>query len=121
MNLTIIIITSALLLCVIAGLLIWWSKNSIITHKEYYDEDKKQIKRIYYTHKKMKCGEERIFYPTGELNKVQNWQNDVKNGKFTVFYKSGRGYISGAYLDGKYSGDYIVYDMDGSILKQIQY
>ena len=47
-----IIIVSTLLICAITGLLIWWFQNRIKTHKEYYDEDKKQIKRIYYTHKK---------------------------------------------------------------------
>ena len=36
-----------MLLCVIAGLLIWWSKNRIITHKEYYDDDKKQQIDLY--------------------------------------------------------------------------
>ena len=116
-----IIIVSALLICAITGLLIWWFQNRIKTHKEYYDEDKKQIKRIYYTHKKIKCGEERIYYPTGELNKIQNWSNNVKNGKFTVFYKSGKDYITGYYLDGKYKGEYIVYDMNGAILNKIQY
>ena len=80
---------------------------------EYYDNSKEKQKGEYKDNKKI--GERFVYYPEGNINKKQGVVNDIPHGHFTVFFPNGNEYICGNYLNGKLSGDYIVYALDGSV------
>lgn len=86
---------------------------------EVYKDGK--LKRVYYLLRKKKDGEELVYYPTGELNKKRKWKNDLPQGNFIIYFKNGKTYITGIYHDGKYTGDYTIYDIEGKIIQTIKY
>lgn len=93
-------------------------------YEEFY-EDSNSLKRsstlVKCGQEYLKDGEERVFYPTGELNKTITWVKGKKNGPFTVFYKSGEKYINGSYANDSLVGDYYVFDKEGKVIKSFKY
>lgn len=121
LNIGVVVAIIVILLAVLIafGVKLW--RNRIVKNKIYYDKEKKNLKRIYFTKRGIMCGEDIFYYPTGEKNKVQNWVNGKKEGPFVVYHKNGNEYIIGNYQDGVYSGNYSVYDKDGKLLKEYEY
>ena len=113
------IIVILLAVLIAFGVKLW--RNRIVKNKIYYDKEKKNLKRIYFTKRGIMCGEDIFYYPTGETNKVQNWVNGKKEGPFVVYHKNGKKYIVGNYQDGMYSGNCSVYDKDGKLFNEYKY
>ena len=125
----IVIISAALL--VLTGIL-WWkrkevSKNivSIQEMYEYYDNGNTRRKYLYKTVTSSIDGTiinegidgiEQFFYPSGKLNRENNWKNDQLNGPFIVYYEDGKVYIKGTYKYNKLSGVYSVFDKGNKVI-----
>lgn len=91
-------------------------RNQIRTKKiEYYD-DNHSIKFIYECVGQEKDGREELYYPSGKLNRIRNWNNGRLEGEMIIYYNTGNIYIQGNYENGKLSGDYTVYRENGKIL-----
>mgnify|MGYP004450291255 FL=1 len=78
--------------------------------KEFY------VKYFKSTDPKLKTGEEKIYYPTGKLNKTITWENGKRNGEVTIYYRSGNHYVEGMYKKDKLCGSYIVRDENGGVI-----
>jgi antitoxin component YwqK of YwqJK toxin-antitoxin module len=103
---------------------------TVFRRKKVYEEFYEDPNRLKRTCTLVKCGsekeylkdgEERVFYPTGELNKTITWVKGKKNGPFTIFYKSGEKYITGSYANDSLVGDYYVFDKDSKVIKSFKY
>lgn len=133
------IIISIILIALIILILLFKNFNkikyAISTLGELSDQKKKEL-RVQLTTKyddcdaiKFECdyvndkkdGEERLYYPTGELNRIQHWKSGILHGEMIVFYKNGNCYIKSNYFNGRLNGDYIVFKPNGMILKTIKY
>ena len=68
-----------------------------------------------------KDGEEILYYPTGEVNRIRHWKSGKLHGKVIVYYKNGAKYITGQYCYGKPVGNFCVFKSDGQKLKTIRY
>ena len=79
------------------------------------------LKSKYYLFKKKKHYKEFFYFKSGEINKIQNWQNGSLEGESKTYYKSGELYILSNYKDGKLDGEYIVYGKDGSVIHKYKY
>lgn len=93
------------------------SRDNVI---EYY-ENTQTVKKTYECIDRYKDGEEKLYYPSGKLNRIRHWSNDVLNGEMTVFYNSGNVYIKGYYKNGKLSGEYTVFKENGDLLTKKRY
>jgi len=96
-------------------------KNKLrVTITQKY-EDSDVVKFETEVVKGIKDGEERLYYPTGELNRIQHWKSGKLHGETIVFYKTGICYIKSMYFNGKLTGEYTIFKPNGMILKTINY
>lgn len=86
---------------------------------KYEDIDAVKFECDYVNDKK--DGEEKLYYPTGELNRIQHWKSGKLHGEMIVFYRNGNPYIKGHYFNGNLTGDYTIYKPNGMILKTIKH
>ncbi len=84
-----------------------------VKNEEYYETG--EIKKIYYTVNKQKHGEEIVYYPTGERNKITNWQNGLLDGSYTVFFRDQQVYIQRNYSKGILVNQ-IIKDKKGNVI-----
>lgn len=120
----IIVITVIVLIFLILITIYLFGKYCHKKRKEYFSADvcpKKTLRSVYYTKNGIKDGVERIFYPTGEINKEKTWVNGVLNGPFVVYFKNGNEYIKGTYSNNNYSGEYTIKDLYGQIIERRMY
>jgi antitoxin component YwqK of YwqJK toxin-antitoxin module len=88
--------------------------------REFYKTG--ELKCLYYLKKDKKIGKEIIYYRTGEINKVKNWNKKGElYGESIVFYRTGKKYIVLNYRNNKLDGEYTVYNEDGSVLESHNY
>ena len=87
---------------------------------EYY-ENTQTVKKTYECLDRCKDGEEKLYYPSGNLNRIRHWSNDVLNGEMVVFYNNGNVYIRGYYKNGNLSGEYTVFKENGDLLTKKRY
>lgn len=90
-----------------------------IKQKEFYNDG--CLKREYRILNGQIHGQDTIYYPTGEINKIQHWSKGKLEGSFVVYFKTGQEYIVGNYSDGVYKGEYIVNDMNGNVILRKDY
>lgn len=115
MNYILIFISILLIVTAIILIYLYYKKHYMyIIQKEFYDDE--HIKRIFYIRNGIVEGNDTIFYPTGEINRTQIWENGKLHGPFVVFFRNGNKYIEGNYVDGVYAGEYIVKDLDKNII-----
>ena len=62
-----------------------------------------------------KHGEEIVYYPTGEKNKVSNWAHGLLDGSYTVFYRDQQVYILRNYSKGNLV-DEVIKDKKGNVI-----
>lgn len=94
--------------------------GSITLIEKYYD-DGNILSSEQYKNKKLH-GESKTFYKDGTLRKLENFANGKKVGNCVIYYENGR--VNEKYFvsdDGKYDGDYIIYDINGKILSKKTY
>ena len=104
-----IVAFGAIILLVIVLILVCHKK----TINVYYDDVNKVKIKSQVNKKGEKDGKEKIFYRNGKINKISHWKDGYRHGVFTVYWNTGKPYIKGFYVDGKLSGDYVVFDHDG--------
>lgn len=98
------------------------NNGKVIKLKEFITTYKNGIlKSKYYLFKKKRHYKEYFYFKSGELNKIQTWQNGILDGESKTYYKSGELYILSNYRNGKLDGEYIVYGKDGSIIQKYKY
>lgn len=85
--------------------------------KEYFDNG--NVRLSYYLKKSKKVGKETFYYPTGEVNKERYYVDGIMQGPFKIYFKNKKLYIQGQYKDGQYWGEYVVYNIDGTIRSKI--
>ena len=89
-----------------------------IRQREFYSDG--ALKREYFLLNGVINGGDTFFYPTGEVNKTQQWNHGKLEGPFVVYFKNGNNYIVGSYSNGSYKGEYIVNDLKGNeILRKV--
>lgn len=91
----------------------WVNGEKMGPFVEYYDNGKIACKGEFQD--KEKVADCFVYYPTGETNKEQLKNNDIPDGPFTVFFKSGHPYIQGNYKQGVLEGEYTVYALNGDV------
>lgn len=96
-------------------------KNSDLQHGSYkaYDAatDQLQYERTY-AQGKME-GEEKFYYPTGELESTLRYKEGIHHGPFQYFYEDGQLKQEGAYEAGKLIGVLKTYYADGQLKEEI--
>lgn len=61
-------------------------------------------------------GEEKYFYPSGALNRQNNWRDGKLEGNFIVYYEDGGVYITGSYKHNKLNSHYMVYNKNKELI-----
>lgn len=87
---------------------------------EYYD-DNRSVKLLYECIGNKKDGKEELYYPSGKLNRVRNWNHGILDGEMIVYFSNGSIYIKASYKNGALVGDYTVYRENGDLLTIKQY
>jgi hypothetical protein len=92
---------------------------------EYYHQESKGnqiIKRKFYVDgNQMIQGKDVIYYKSGKVNKIKNWENGVLQGECTTYYPNGKKYITSNYSLGKLNGDYMVFDKKQKLMEKFFY
>lgn len=115
----IIAVSIAVFAIVVLGFLYYRKHYVPIQKKAFYDDG--ALRRKYYLLNGVTNGEDTFYYPTGEINKIQQWNQGKLEGSFVIYYKNGNKYITGNYVDGVYNGEYIVSDINGNVLLRKEY
>lgn len=84
-------------------------------------ENGEAIKTICEYINNIKDGEERLFYPNGQLNRVRHWNSGILDGEMLIYYPNGKCYITARYKKGKLKGNYVVYNQKGVVIRTIKY
>lgn len=61
-------------------------------------------------------GEEKYFYPSGAINRENNWKEGKLEGDFVVYYEDGGVYITGSYKHNKLNSKYQVYNKNKGLI-----
>lgn len=61
-------------------------------------------------------GEEKYFYPSGTINRLNNWKEGKLEGDFVVYYEDGGVYITGSYKHNKLNSQYMVYNKEKELI-----
>jgi len=95
------------------GLLSGLLSKKEIEHKTMYEHyESGDIWKEYSEYgDSVKDGEEKVYYPTGQINKICHWKDGRLHGEYVVFFKDGSKYLEGTYKNGRLSGDYIVHNI----------
>lgn len=51
-------------------------------------------------------GERRMYYPSGTVELIEHYENDVHHGLYQVFYENGNVKLQGQYVEGKMEGEW---------------
>lgn len=65
--------------------------------------------------------EERVYYETGELNKICHVSYGKRQGEFVVYYRNGEIYMKGKYSNNNYTGSIVIFDQKGNVKQRINY
>ena len=66
-------------------------------------------------------GKFKVYYPSGKLLYIMNAKNGVLNGTAKSFYESGKIMSIGHFKDGESDGEFIEYDEEGKIIEKVLY
>jgi antitoxin component YwqK of YwqJK toxin-antitoxin module len=102
--------------------------DSVPKVKDYYKYfgNKKQIvkeERFYpngqlmsvgeYDNNFKKTGTWKYFFDDGKKQRIVDYKNGVKNGKYVEYYRSGKKMFEGEYKNGLPQGKWIIYNQNG--------
>lgn len=59
-------------------------------------------------------GEKKVFYPSGQVLKVERFDNGSPIGEFVEYYENGNFRTKGSYVNGEYEGDFTYYYSNGN-------
>ena len=66
-------------------------------------------------------GKFKVYYPSGKLLYIMNAKNGALNGTAKSFYESGKIMSIGHFKDGESDGEFIEYDEEGKIIEKVLY
>lgn len=94
-----------------------YRQSKTYTYKDVYYPNG----NVRYSFKQLNAtdAEEKIYYETGELNKICHVSRGKRQGDFIVFYKNGKEFMKGKYLNGKYIGLITIFDLYGNIKQTV--
>jgi len=110
MDITYIILTLAIIVILSGGLYFFLRPKKV---EEKYDSG--EIRKIYHLNKKGKNGVEKTYYRSGKLNQEKHFKDGVAHGLAVTVYESGEKYIERKYNHGELTGDYRVFEKDGTL------
>lgn len=85
----------------------------------YEDGQKKTV--VVYAENGATRLEERMYFPTGELQIEGEYLNDKRHGKWMAYYKDGTEWSENNYKDGEYHGPYKQWYPNGQLRVSGQY
>jgi antitoxin component YwqK of YwqJK toxin-antitoxin module len=94
-------------------------KKHKVKEIKYYQGGKKELEGEYNGEKK--DGAWTTWFENGRKQSEGFFKNDLRDGKAVVWRENGFKYYEGTYSMGKLHGTWILYDTDGSHLKEILY
>jgi len=94
-------------------------KKQKVKEVKYYQGGKKEMEGEYKGEKK--DGAWTTWFDNGRKQSEGFFKNDLRDGKAVVWRENGFKYYEGTYSMGKLHGTWILYDTDGSRLKEILY
>jgi len=80
-----------------------------------------EIRKKFFIKNGIKVGTEKVFFRSGKLNKVKEYQNGQLNGVVVTLYESGAKYIEANYHNGARVGNCTIFEEDGSVKEIKQY
>lgn len=89
--------------------------------KMKYDTGELRKKKYIYKRKMAGHVKEVFYYRSGKLNKIKHLFNGKQHGETKIFYEDGTPYIECTYNEGSLSGEYKIYDVDGSMMETRNY
>ena len=94
-----------------------------VIKKEYYDFDKKFIKRSFYQNTKTKVldGKFSANYLSGGVQSLGGYSSGQQNGVWTYFFENGRRKAEGYYSQGKKGGLWRFYFENGEMSQEVCY
>lgn len=112
------IIIGSVSILAIAAIFFYKQKKEYTYENTYYSNG-----NIRHAFKKLNAtdAEERVYYETGELNKLCHVSCGKRQGAFTVYYRNGKEYMKGKYSNNKYIGTIVIFDLNGNVKQKINY
>lgn len=89
------------------------------TYNRYDTEGKLMVSANYVAGKLQ--GERRIYYPSGKVEVIEHYENDLHHGLYQVFYENGNIKLQGQYVEGKMEGEWQGFYEDATLKEKVTF
>ncbi len=66
-------------------------------------------------------GERRMYYPSGKVELIEHYENDIHHGLYQVFYENGNIKLQGQYIKGKMEGEWQGFYEDTTLKEKVTF
>ncbi|MCD6111800.1 MAG: hypothetical protein J7J86_00880 [Bacteroidales bacterium] len=91
----------------------------LIMQTAYYDNHNKKYEGKFLNNKRN--GKWTYWFENGNKWSVGIFKNGINEGKRTVWYENGQKHYDAIYKNGERAGEWVFYDINGNVLKKINY